>query len=168
MCCWHGQLVLPPFLGTALLPGPMDCTPLPVSWENDSQLCQTFNSQNKQNCTQTPPAHRVSAASNLCCHLAPQPKGEFQGLQVANGARHAAGWNCGITELAGRSPAGIFYFHLSLFCSQDVPKAAFMDWAKPEAGGACCSHVALALPDLESDPFFSAPRFLPVGALLHN
>lgn len=27
---------------------------------------------------------------------------------------------------------------------------------------------ALALPDLESDPSFSAPRFLPVGALLHN
>lgn len=50
----------------------------------------------------------------------------------------------GILELQrwqGDLQLGFFYFHLSLFCSQDVPKAVFMHWAEPEAGGACCSHL---------------------------
>lgn len=90
-----GSSFCPLFLDTATAPRPSGLhSHCQFPGENDSQLCQMFNFWNKQNFAQAHPAHHVFVEPlTSCCHLAPEPKGEFWGLQVVNCARDAAGRN---------------------------------------------------------------------------
>lgn len=61
-----------------------------------------------------------------------------------------------------------FLFSFILVVQPGCAKSCIYGLGQGRARRSLLLPPALALPDLEPDPLFSAPRFLPVRALLHN